>query len=381
MDFTFPEEIELLRRTVTGFVDKYLRPLEKEIEEADAVDLDVMKDLRRRAVELGLYAYNMPTEIGGGGLSSLGQVAIAEELGRTTTPLRRSLGYLPAMLTYCRPDQREWFVDPLVRGEKLVHYAVTEPDAGSDIGGMKTRARQVNGSWVLQGGKCFVSNADMTDWLIIVAMTDPEASSLRGRFTLFIVDRNNRGFHFLRNIKKMGWHGSHFCQFALDDCKVTPDCILGEVNGGFELIMKAINETRVHLGGTYVGTGSELLDHAKRYVVERKTFGKRLADHEGIQFTLADIDCELAASRLLAYAAADAVDKKRPDMRILAARAKYYAGEMAFRTADRVLQMFGAAGYSCDFPIERMFRDTRAYRIGEGTSEIQRLQIARNMFR
>jgi acyl-CoA dehydrogenase len=361
-------------------VDKDLRPLEKEVEETDRIDPDVMKALRARAVELGLYAHNLPTEVGGGGLTMVEQVVVAEELGRTTIPLSRIAGYLPALLTYCRPDQREWFLDPLVKGQKLVHYAVTEPDAGSDIGGMKTRAQQVNGSWVLNGGKCFVSNADLTDWLIIVAVTDPSAP-LRGRFTLFIVDRKNPGFHFLRNIKKMGWRGSHFCQFSLEECKVPADCIIGEVNGGFELIMKAINETRVHLGGIYVGFGDEVLDHARKYAVERKTFGKRLADHEGIQFTLADIDCELAASHLLVYAAADAVDKKRPDMRIAASRAKYYAAEMAFRAADKVLQIFGAAGYSCDFPIERMFRDARAFRIGEGTSEIQRLQIARNLFR
>ncbi len=380
MDFTFPEEILILRRTVRGFVDKDLRPLEREVEEHDRIDPEVGKALRARAVELGLYAHNLPAEIGGGGLNMLAQVVVAEELGRTTIPLSRTAGYLPALLTYCRPDQRQWFLDPLIKAEKLVHYAVTEPDAGSDIGAMKTRAQRTAGGWVLNGGKCFVSNADITDYLIIVAVTDP-AASLRGRFTLFIVERDNPGFHFLRNIKKMGWRGSHFCQFSLEDCKVQDGCIIGEVNGGFELIMKAINETRIHLGGIYVGFTEELLDHARRYAVERKTFGKRLADHEGIQFTLADIDCELAASHLLVYAAADAVDRKQPDMRIAASRAKYYAAETAFRAADKVLQMFGAAGYSCDFPIERMFRDARAFRIGEGTSEIQRLQIARNLFR
>ena len=145
--------------------------------------------------------------------------------------------------------------------------------------------------------------------------------------------------------------------------------------------MLAINLTRIHLGGIYVGMGDELRDLGRDYAKQRKTFGKRLADHQAIQFMLADIDCELEASRLLVYAAADAVDNNRSDMRIAASRAKVFASEMAFRSADRVLQIYGAAGISCDYPIERMFRDSRAFRIGEGTSEIQRIQIARHLLR
>jgi acyl-CoA dehydrogenase len=257
---------------------------------------------------------------------------------------------------------------------------VTEPEGGSDVGAMKTRAKRVDGGWVLNGGKCYVSNVDIADWVIVVAATDPSAP-LQGRFTLFIVDKANPGFHFMRNIKKMGWRGAEFCQFSLEDCKVPDHCIIGEVNGGFELIMLAINYTRIHLGGIYVGMGDELRDHGRDYAKQRKTFGKRLADHQAIQFMLADIDCELEASRLLVYAAADAADNDHPDMRIAASRAKYFASEMAFRAADKVLQIFGAAGITTDFPIERMFRDSRAFRIGEGTSEIQRIQIARHLLR
>jgi acyl-CoA dehydrogenase len=380
MDFTFPEELVLLRSTVRGFVDKHLRPLEKGIEDAGKVDPQVLRGLRARAVELGIYAHNLPTEIGGGGLSMLGQVVVAEELGRTTIALSRTAGYLPALLKYCSADQRDWFLDPLVKGDKFVTYAVTEPEGGSDVGAMKTRAKRVDGGWVLNGGKCYVSNVDIADWVIVVAATDPSAP-LQGRFTLFIVDKANPGFHFMRNIKKMGWRGAEFCQFSLEDCKVPDDCIIGEVNGGFELIMLAINYTRIHLGGIYVGMGDELRDHGRDYAKQRKTFGKRLADHQAIQFMLADIDCELEASRLLVYAAADAADNDRPDMRIAASRAKYFASEMAFRAADKVLQIFGAAGITTDFPIERMFRDSRAFRIGEGTSEIQRIQIARHLLR
>jgi acyl-CoA dehydrogenase len=380
MEFSLPEELVLLRKTVKGFVDTQLRPLEKGIEEAGKVDSEVLRSLRRRAVQLGIYAHNLPAEVGGGGLTMLGQVVVAEELGRTTIALSRTAGYLPALLAYTRPDQREWFLSPLLSGEKFVTYAVTESDVGSDVGAIKTRAKRVDGGWVLNGGKCFVSNVDIADWVIVVAVTE-SAAPLSGRFTLFIVDKTNPGFHFMRNIRKLGWRGAEFCQFSLDDCGVPDHCIIGEVNGGFELIMLAINLTRIHLGGIYVGMGDELRDLGRDYAKQRKTFGKRLADHQAIQFMLADIDCELEASRLLVYAAADAVDNNRSDMRIAASRAKVFASEMAFRTADRVLQIYGAAGISCDYPIERMFRDSRAFRIGEGTSEIQRIQIARHLLR
>jgi acyl-CoA dehydrogenase len=380
MDFTFPEELVLLRETVKRYVDKELRPLEKGIEEAGKADPEVLRSLRLKAAKVGIYAHNLPTEIGGGGLNCLGQVVVAEELGRTTMPLSRSAGYLPALLAYCNPQQQSWFVDPLVSGEKFVTYAVTEPDAGSDVGSTKTRASKVNDTWVLNGGKCFVSNVDIADWVIVVAVTDGQAS-INNRFTLFIVEKSNPGFHFIRNIRKIGWHGAEFCQFSLDDCHVSDDSIIGEVNGGFELIMLAINLTRIHLGGIYVGMGLELRDLAIGYAKQRKTFGKRLGDHQAIQFMLADIDCELEACRLLVYAAAVAYDKNHSDMRIAASRAKLMGSEMAFRTADRVLQIFGAAGVSCDYPIERMFRDSRAFRIGEGTSEIQRTQIARHLLR
>jgi acyl-CoA dehydrogenase len=313
-------------------------------------------------------------------LSALGQVVVAEELGRTTIALSRCAGYLPALLAYCRPDQRDWFIDPLISGEEFVTYAVTEPDAGSDVGATKTRATPVDGGWSLTGGKCFVSNVDISKWVIVVAVTDPTAS-INNRFTLFIVDKSNPGFHFMRNIRKLGWRGAEFCQFSLDDCKVPDHCIIGEVNGGFELIMLAINLTRIHLSGIYVGMGDELRRLGIDYAKQRKTFGKRLGDHQGIAFMLADIDCELEAARLMTYAAAVAYDNQQSDMRIAASRSKLYASEMAFRTADRVLQLYGAAGVSCDYPIERMFRDSRQFRIGEGSSEIQRIQIARHLMR
>lgn len=381
MDFALPEELVMLRDTVRRFIMEYLRPLEQGIDEAEYADPKVMRALRRKAVEIGLYAHNIPAAYGGGGLSMLGAVVVGEELGRTSMPLNLGVGgYLPEMLTSATDSQRAWFVDPLVRGEKMLAYAMTEPDAGSDLGGLRTNGRRDGKDWLINGSKQFVSFADHAEFIVVLAVTDANAS-LKERFTCFIVERDNPGFRFLRSIKKMGWRGSDFCAFALDECRVTEDAVLGKVGGGFAVIMSTVNKTRIQGAACYVGMAQELLELGVAHARQRKTFGALLGEHQAIQFMLADSDVELEAARLLVYRAADAVDKGHGDARIAAARVKYYASEMVGRVADRVLQVFGAAGYSRELPIERMYRDARAHRIGEGSSEMQKIQIARHLLR
>ena len=377
MDFAIPDELETLSTTVRRFVLEHLRPLEKSIDEAEYADPDVMRGLRRKAVEIGLYAHNLPVEFGGGGLSMLGTVVVGEELGRTSMPLNLGIGgFLPEMLTLASEAQRSWFLDPLARGEKVIAYAMTEPDAGSDLGGLKTRARLEGNEWVINGAKQFVSLADHAEFIVVLTVTDPGAS-LRGRFTCFIVDRENPGFRFLRSIKKMGWRGSDFCAFALDECRVNDEAVLGEVGGGFAAVMGTVNKTRIQAGACWVGMAQELQEQAISHAKQRRTFGSLLGEHQAIQFMLADNDVEIEAARLLVYRAANAVDQGQSDARIAASRVKYYCAEMVGRVADRVLQIFGAAGYSRELTVERMYRDARAYRIGEGSSEMQKIQIAR----
>jgi acyl-CoA dehydrogenase len=376
MDFNLPEELTMLRATVRGYVDRYLRPLEQQVEEEDHLDGAVFRELRLKAVELGLYAHNIPEALGGGGLNMLGQVVVGEELGRTSMPLADAMGFLPATICLASDTQRDWFLGPVVSGKLTVAYALTEPDAGSDLGMLRTRARQAGDGWVLNGSKHYISGADYADFILVLAITDPEAK-LRDRFTIFIIERTDPGFHYLRNIRKMGWRGYQLGAFALDDCAVPASHVLGEVGRGFDAIMATINTTRIEYAGRYVGMADELLRLGVDYVRGRKAFGQPLAAHQAIQFQLADCDCELEASRLLAYRAAALADAGNPEFRVAGSRAKLYASEMVGRVADRVLQMFGGAGYMSDFPVERMYRDARAFRIGEGTSEMQRLQIAR----
>lgn len=376
MDFELPEELTMLRATVHGYVDRYLRPLEKSVEEADYLDNEVFRDLRREAAKLGLYAHNIPESLGGGGLSMLGQVVVGEELGRTSMPLADAIGFLPATIGLASDEQRDWFLNPLVSGELTVAYALTEPDAGSDLGQLRLRGRQTNRGWMLNGNKHYISGADYADFIMVLTVTNPDAS-MRDRFTIFIVERSNPGFHYLRNIRKMGWRGYQLGAFSLDDCFVPDSHVLGRIGGGFDAIMATINTTRIEYAGRYVGMADELLRLGLDYVQGRTAFGQKLSAYQATQFQLADCDCEIEASRLLAYRAATLADANDPELRIAGSRAKLYASEMVGRVADRVLQMFGGAGYMCDFPIERMYRDARAFRIGEGTSEMQRLQIAR----
>lgn len=376
MDFRLPHELDMLRDTVRRYVDTELRPLERTVEETDRLDDEVFAQLRRKAVEIGLYGHNLPEHCGGGGLSVLGQVVIGEEIGRTCMPLADAIGFLPASLGLVADHQRDWFLDPIVRADKTIAYALTEPDAGSDLSGLKTRAVRRGDRWMIDGSKQFISGADYADFIIVLTVTDPEAE-LRKRFTLFIVERTHPGFHYLGNFRKMGWRGYQLGAFALDGCEVGEDHVLGEVGGGFDAMMSTINTTRIEYAGRYVGMADELLKLALGYAKERRAFGKPLASHQAIQFSLADCDGELEAARLLAYRAATLADEDDPECRLAGSRAKLYASEMVGRVADRVLQIFGGAGYMCDFPVERMYRDARAFRIGEGTSEMQRIQIAR----
>jgi acyl-CoA dehydrogenase len=378
MDFTMPEELEQIRRTVKSFVNEYLRPLEDEVDAADYLDPSVMARLRQKSIELGLFGHNLPESIGGGGVSKLAGVVIAEEIGRTSIPLQRAGGFLSELLVFAKGDQVDWYQQPIITGKTSMCYALTEADAGSDLGGVRTRARRVDNGWVLNGSKQFISNVATAEFILVLAVTDPDAS-LKSRFSIFIVHRDNPGYTHDRSIKKMGWHGADLSAFTVSDCRVEDGAVLGEIGGGFNMMMASINSTRVQLAATYNGLGMELLERGIAYAKERRTFGKRLADHQSLQFKLADIECELTASKLMTYQAAKAVDNNQPDARIAASRAKLYASEMVGRAADSVVQIFGAAGVTRGFPIERMYRDARPFRIGEGSSEMQRIQIARHI--
>ena len=378
MNFDIPHELQMIQHTVESYVKKELRPLEKQIEEDDHIAKELDLALRKKAVAVGLYGHNLPENLGGGGVSTLGQALIGEELGRTTMALASTVGYLPGSLRFTNESQRPWFLDPILQAEKIVAYAVTEPDAGSDFGRVTTSAKRENGRWRLNGTKQYISNAESADFILVVAVTDPTAP-LRSRFTMFIVDTTSPGYSYVRTFKKMGWRGHPLGVFVLEDFWLDDHHVLGEVGGGFAAVMSTINATRVHLSGRYIGMANVLMEMALDYAAQRVTSGVPLSQHQSLQFMLADSDVEKNAARLLMFMAAQEADAGNPHARISAAQCKLYGSEMVGRVADRVVQIFGGAGFVSDLPIERMYRDARAFRIGEGTSEILRIQIARNL--
>jgi acyl-CoA dehydrogenase len=377
MDFSIPLELSMIQDSVREFVERHLRPLEREVDEADDIDPAVMQELRGHAVQRGIYGFNLPEELGGGGVGPLGEALIGEATGSTSMPLAEAVGRLPRSLALADADQREWLVGPALRGERTACVALTEPEAGSDLSAIRTHAVRSNGGWALSGSKHFISNAETSDYILVLAVTDP-AAGLRERFSVFVVDRNSPGLEFTHRFKKMGWHGYHISSFSLDDVHVGEDRVLGGVGTGFDVIMASVNTTRLYIAGRCVGAASTLLDMACEYAANRKTFGKRLGDHQAIQFMIADMEVEVSAAQMLLYAGAWESTANPTQSRIAASKAKLYASEMAGRVADKTLQIFGGAGFMCDLPIERLYRDLRGYRIGEGSSEMQRIQIARH---
>jgi alkylation response protein AidB-like acyl-CoA dehydrogenase len=310
------------------------------------------------------------------------QVVIGLEMGKVNIALSEAFGYLPELLTNARTDQYDWFVKPLVAGEKLIAYALTEPGGGSDLGSTKTRAVKAPGGYRLNGSKTFISGAIHADFIVVMAVTDESATSLHNRFTAFIVEKGVEGLQIGKPMRKMGWRGYNLSELFFDNIFIPQDRVLGEPGNGFKYLLSTVNATRVNLAARYTGTMVRAIDYGCQYALERQTFGKRLADHEVIQFWLADMDVDRECSQLLTEKAARVGDEgNMNEFRIAASRAKLFGSEAVGRVTDKLVQIMGGYGYMAEYPAERLYRDARAYRIGEGTSEMQRLQIARNLIK
>lgn len=381
MDFALPEEYLLLKQVVRRFVDEELIPLEEEVEEHNDVPPDKLAALKKKALDLGLYALNMPQEVGGGGLTTLGMCLVEEELGKTMDALiRRVFGQVYEMLLECKGDQRERYLYPTVRGEKITCLALTEPNAGSDAASIETAAVWVGDHFVLNGRKHFISDGDIADFAIVFAVTD-KALRARGGITAFLVDRGTPGFTVARIQPMMGHRGYHHAELAFEDCRVPTEQVLGEIGEGFKLVMTTLGRVRLaHIGARAVGMAERLLDLARHHAQARRQFGQPIADFQLVQAMLADSATEAHATRLMVYNAAWDIDQHR-DARTKISMVKLYASEMQSRVVDRVLQIFGGMGFCKELPIERMYRDARVTRIYDGTSEIHRTIIARHLLR
>ncbi|MFC0407039.1 acyl-CoA dehydrogenase family protein [Roseomonas elaeocarpi] len=381
IDFSVPEDIRLLTETVRRFVTTEVQPLEAEVESLGQVPEGKLRPLRAKAQELGLFAMNMPAEVGGGGLSVVEMCLVEEELGKTSDALiRRVFGQVYPMLMVCRGEQRDRYLLPTVRGEKICAMAITEPGAGSDAAAISTTAHLDGEEWVLNGTKHYISDGDVADYTIVMAVTDAEKRA-RGGITLFLVDRDTPGFTVARKQPMMGHRGYGHAELSFNECRIPRDAVLGEVGGGFRLIMGSVSAIRLgHIGARAVGMATRVLEMMRVQAAERRQFGQPIGEFQMVGQMIADSAAEIFATRMMVLNTAWEIDRG-VDARDKVSMVKFSASEMLCRVADRGIQIFGGAGYSKELPLERIYRDARVTRIYDGTSEIHRMLVARGVIK
>ena len=382
MDFALTSEQELVVSTVRRFVEQELYPLEEEVERTEKVTPDVARAIRDKVMALGFYAPNIPVEHGGGGLDHLTFTLLERELGRASIALTVFWGRPSNILCAGTPEQRVAYLLPAVRGEKIDALAITEPDAGSDARGMKCFARRDGGDFVINGTKHFISHADVADFVVLFAATGEEESP-RGRrktITCFLVDRGTPGFEIGRGYRSVSHHGYHNATLSFSDCRVPATQVLGEVGRGFDLMTEWLHATRLTVAAMCVGRARRAFDLALAHAATRKQFGEIIGRFQGVGFQLADMVTEIDAADWLTLSAAWRLDQGLAANREISS-AKLYASEMLARITDAAIQIFGGMGLMDDLPLARFWRDARVERIWDGTSEIQRLIIARDLLR
>ena len=377
-DFSPDETTRLLLDTVRGFVRAELFPLEEEVEREGALAPELAARIFARSRALGLYAMNMPAALGGGGLNAVRICLVEEQFGHTKDILvRRAFGNAYEVLLECRGAQHERWLAPVVRGERVCSIAITEPDAGSDAAGIRTRAARDGEGWRLNGAKHFVSDGLFSDFFVVSAVTDPGAGG-RG-ISLFLVDKALDGVRVGRDQPMMGLRGTSHVELFFDDVALGPECLLGDEGRGLRLVFETLGRIRLaHIGARALGLSRRLLDAMTDYANERRQFGRPIGEFQLVQQMIADSAIEIASARLLMLHTAWRIDRGDPAREGIS-MVKVQASETLGRVADRAVQVFGGAGYCKDHAIERMYRDARISRIYDGTSEIHRGVVARGL--
>lgn len=382
MNFGLSDEQEMIVSTVRSFVENEIYPHEAEVERTGTVPPGLGEDIKRKCLELGFYACNFPEEVGGAGLSHLDFTLVERELGRGSMALTHFFGRPQNILMACEGEQREKYLLPAVRGERMDALAMTEPEAGSDVRGMRCQAVRDGGDWVLNGSKHFISGAEHADFFIVFVATgvDDTPKGPKKRITCFLVDRGHPGFVVRDGYASVSHRGytNHILEF--DNCRLPDTQVLGEVDGGFDVMNTWLYATRLTVAAFCVGRARRCFDYAVQYAAERNQFGQPIAKFQGVSFQVADLITEIDAADWLTLSGAWRLDEGLPANREIAS-AKLYASEMLARVTDTTLQIHGGMGLMDDFPIERFWRDARVERIWDGTSEIQRHIISRDLFR
>jgi alkylation response protein AidB-like acyl-CoA dehydrogenase len=375
LNLDLSEEHELVRRTVRDFAQERIAPVAEELDHEHRFPYDIVAEL----AELGLMGIPVPEEYGGAGGDTLSYTIAVEELTRVdssvaiTVAAHTSLGTMPFLLYGTEEQKREWLPD-LASGKRLAAFGLTEPGAGSDAGATRTRAELRDGTWVVNGSKIFITNAgtDVTACVTITALTgDGEVSNI-------VVPNGTPGYEISAPMRKMGWRASDTRELSFRDCAVPEGNLLGERGAGLRQFLEILDGGRISVAAMGLGLAQGAYDLALGYAREREQFGKPIASFQALQFALADMATEIEAARGLVYRAAWLKDEGRP-FALEAAMAKLYTGELSKRVADRALQIHGGYGFMDEYAISRLYRDQKVLEIGEGTNEVQRMVIARQL--
>ncbi|MBI2868448.1 MAG: acyl-CoA/acyl-ACP dehydrogenase [Chloroflexi bacterium] len=388
MGFPIPEDLKMLQATVRKFVQEELLPVEKQVETTDEFPDDIRLPLKKKAVALGLWNYTMPREYGGGGVNTLGRVLACEELGQVSIAVgltggivggpRSGMGKGGEFAHATRQQIDKYFL-PVLRGEQECFMALTEPNAGSDLGAIETRAVKDGNSWVLNGRKTYVTAIDVSHFGLVLAVSDWEKRR-KGGISCFIVERNNPGLKLVRQIPLMGRRSLHSYEVELNDCRVPAENLFGEAGHGLEVAASELGATRIECAATCIGVAQRALKMAKDYAKKRVTFGEPLARRQTIQNMITHAEEDIYASRLMIWDAATDADEGK-DINVKAMMIKAFATERAVRIINDAMQIHGGLGYTRDLPLEMMYRDVRLYTIGEGGTELLEWVIARNLLK
>ena len=382
MDFGLSNEQEMIIDSVKNFVEQELYPHEDEVEKSNHIDESLAKSIKKKAIQLGLYATNMPEEYGGGGLDTLTLCLLEKELGKANFGLQYIVARPSNILMACKGDQIDKYLIPTIRGEKVDCLAMTEPNAGSDVRSMQCRAEKDGDFFVINGSKHFISHADMADFVILFVASGSEETSrgVKKKITSFLVDIGTPGFSVEPGYNSVSHRGYHNFILNFDNCRVHKSQVLGEVDHGFDVANEWLGATRLSVASMCLGRAERALQIAIEWAATREQFGQTIGKFQGVSFKLADMSMELHAAELLTLRAAWK-DTKGEMTNSDAAMAKLKATETLAMVSDEAIQILGGMGLMDELPLERIWRDHRVERIWDGTSEIQRHIISRSLLR
>ncbi|QUQ70915.1 acyl-CoA dehydrogenase [Kutzneria sp. CA-103260] len=379
--YQLAEEHEELRQAIRALADKEIAPFAAEVDDQERFPREALDAL----VKSGFAAVHVPEEYDGQGADSVATCIVIEEVARVCAsssliPAVNKLGTMPIILAASDELKRQ-VLPSIASGEAMASYALSEREAGSDTASMKTRARLDGDHWVLNGTKCWITNAGESSWYTVMAVTDPDAAKPSNGISAFVVHKDDPGFSVGTKERKLGIKGSPTREIYFEDCSIPADRIIGEPGTGLKTALRTLDHTRPTIGAQAVGIAQGALEAAIGYVKERKQFGKAIADFQGVQFMLADMAMKIEAARHMVYVAAAKAERGEPNIGFITAAAKCYASDVAMEVTTDAVQLFGGAGYTRDFPVERMMRDAKITQIYEGTNQIQRVVMSRALLR